>query len=212
MCPTWCEVDAADPRVMCLDPGLAFGIGTDETTALCLEWIAAGAAIAGSRVIDFGCGSGVLALAAECCGARSVYAVDIDAQARSAAQSNVELNDMAELIAVLHPDELEPGCACTIASAPCSACDSFNRMNISIGAFPSPMACPWIGRSISSWSWAAMRCVRSASSFPFCEHGNGPSSVDRFWLLSSDRKEAFEGGLAQRPQDTKPRTARLLAS
>ena len=111
VCPTWCEVDAADARVVRLDPGLAFGTGAHETTALCLEWIAAGPAIAGSRVIDFGCGSGVFALAAARCGARSVYAVDIDAQARSAAQSNPHLNDMAELIAVLHPDALEPGCA-----------------------------------------------------------------------------------------------------
>jgi ribosomal protein L11 methyltransferase len=80
-----------------LDPGLAFGTGTHPTTALCLEWLD-GAEVAGKRVIDYGCGSGILAIAAAKLGATAVSAVDIDPQALLATQDNAERNGVADLI------------------------------------------------------------------------------------------------------------------
>jgi ribosomal protein L11 methyltransferase len=86
------------PVVVELDPGLAFGTGTHPTTALCLEWLDA-ANVAGQRVIDYGCGSGILAIAAARLGASAVSAVDIDPQALIATRDNAERNDVAPLIA-----------------------------------------------------------------------------------------------------------------
>jgi ribosomal protein L11 methyltransferase len=80
-----------------LDPGLAFGTGTHPTTALCLEWLDS-ADIAGKRVIDYGCGSGILAIAAAKLGASVVSAVDIDPQALIATRDNAERNGVAHLI------------------------------------------------------------------------------------------------------------------
>ena len=80
-----------------LDPGLAFGTGTHPTTALCLEWLDS-ADVAGKRVIDYGCGSGILAIAAAKLGASVVSAVDIDPQALIATRDNAERNGVAQLI------------------------------------------------------------------------------------------------------------------
>jgi ribosomal protein L11 methyltransferase len=80
-----------------LDPGLAFGTGTHPTTALCLEWLD-GADVADKRVIDYGCGSGILAIAAAKLGASVVSAVDIDPQALIATGDNAERNGVAPLI------------------------------------------------------------------------------------------------------------------
>jgi ribosomal protein L11 methyltransferase len=82
-----------------LDPGLAFGTGTHPTTALCLEWLD-GASLAGQRVIDYGCGSGILAIAAAKLGAAEVLAVDIDPQALIATRDNAERNGVATRITV----------------------------------------------------------------------------------------------------------------
>ena len=83
-----------DLVVVRLDPGLAFGSGTHPTTALCLEWLD-GLDLAGRTLTDFGCGSGILAIAALKLGARSAVCVDIDAQALLAARSNAELNGVS---------------------------------------------------------------------------------------------------------------------
>jgi ribosomal protein L11 methyltransferase len=80
-----------------LDPGLAFGTGTHPTTALCLEWLDA-ADVIGKRVIDYGCGSGILAIAAAKLGAAHVSAVDLDPQALIATRDNAERNGVAHLI------------------------------------------------------------------------------------------------------------------
>jgi ribosomal protein L11 methyltransferase len=85
------------PVLIELDPGLAFGTGTHPTTALCLEWLDA-AAIAGKRLIDYGCGSGILAIAAAKLGAAEVLAIDIDPQALLATHDNAERNGVAQLI------------------------------------------------------------------------------------------------------------------
>ena len=82
-----------------LDPGLAFGTGTHPTTALCLEWLER-SDIDGMSVFDFGCGSGILSVAAAKLGARSVLAVDIDLQAVTATRQNAARNDVSARLTV----------------------------------------------------------------------------------------------------------------
>jgi len=84
-----------DPAIVWLDPGLAFGTGTHATTALCLEWLDR-ADLAGCRVLDVGCGSGVLAIAALRLGATSAVALDIDPQALTATAQNAGRNGLRE--------------------------------------------------------------------------------------------------------------------
>jgi ribosomal protein L11 methyltransferase len=95
--PTWHEVPPQAQRAIRLDPGLAFGTGTHPTTRMCLRWIAAHEGELG-RVIDYGCGSGILAIAAAMHGATRVEAVDIDPAAIEATRFNAESNRV-ELIA-----------------------------------------------------------------------------------------------------------------
>lgn len=89
-----------------LDPGLAFGTGSHPTTHLCLEWLA-GRPLAGSTLLDYGCGSGILAIAAAMLGASSVEAVDIDEQAVQSTRDNA-LNNRVQVNACL-PDAFGPG-------------------------------------------------------------------------------------------------------
>lgn len=87
------------PCFIDLDPGLAFGTGTHPTTALCLEWLD-GADLHGKTVLDYGCGSGVLAIAALKLGAASAAAVDIDPQAVTATLDNAQRNGVADRLTV----------------------------------------------------------------------------------------------------------------
>ena len=89
--PTWHEVPAAAQRVIRLDPGLAFGTGTHPTTRMCLRWIA-GHAQAWPRVLDYGCGSGILAIGAALHGAGAIDAVDIDPAAVESTLYNAQAN------------------------------------------------------------------------------------------------------------------------
>ncbi|TWO68844.1 50S ribosomal protein L11 methyltransferase [Caenimonas sedimenti] len=89
--PSWHEPPAQASQVIRLDPGLAFGTGTHPTTRMCLRWIA-GRAPGGERVLDYGCGSGILAIAAAKFGATEVDAVDIDEAAVKSAAHNAEAN------------------------------------------------------------------------------------------------------------------------
>ncbi len=108
ICPHHETVTAADAVVVRLDPGLAFGTGTHPSTALCLEWLDA-APLAGSCVIDYGCGSGVLAIAAARLGAARVSAFDIDPQALIATRENAAANAVAALVHVAErAQELPP--------------------------------------------------------------------------------------------------------
>ena len=89
--PTWHEPPAAARRFIRLDPGLAFGTGTHPTTRMCLRWIARHA-LSGQRVLDYGCGSGILAIGAAMHGAASIDAVDIDEAAVTSTQLNAQAN------------------------------------------------------------------------------------------------------------------------
>jgi ribosomal protein L11 methyltransferase len=92
---------STDPAavVVLLDPGLAFGTGTHATTAMCLTWLDAHAPV-GARVIDFGCGSGILAIAALKLGAGQAWCHDIDPQALLATQENAQANGVADATAI----------------------------------------------------------------------------------------------------------------
>jgi len=98
-----------------LDPGLAFGTGTHPTTALCLEWLDDHPP-AGMRVVDFGCGSGILAIAAAKLGASAVTAMDIDPQALTATGANASGNRVAGRVEVLAADEPMPSADLLIAN------------------------------------------------------------------------------------------------
>ena len=99
VCPSGMEAPDPGAIVMHLDPGLAFGTGTHQTTALCLEWLATHT-VAQRDVIDYGCGSGILGVAALLLGAARVRAVDIDPQALTATHDNAGRNgiDPARLL------------------------------------------------------------------------------------------------------------------
>jgi len=104
--PTWHELPDPDAINIRLDPGVAFGTGTHPTTRLCLTWLARHPP-RGLRVLDYGCGSGVLAIAAAALGAREVVGTDIDAQALLAARANSERNAVAARYTA--PDRLPAG-------------------------------------------------------------------------------------------------------
>jgi ribosomal protein L11 methyltransferase len=95
--PSWHEPPHGATTVIRLDPGMAFGTGTHATTRMCLRWIARHApqrSASWSRVLDYGCGSGILAIGAALHGARDIDAVDIDAAAIEATRANARANDV----------------------------------------------------------------------------------------------------------------------
>ena len=105
ICPDGQLPDAADAVVVELDPGLAFGTGTHPTTALCLEWLEQ-CDLRGKHLVDYGCGSGILAIAALRLGAERAIAVDYDPQAIQATRDNALKNQVAERLDTYLPDEL----------------------------------------------------------------------------------------------------------
>jgi ribosomal protein L11 methyltransferase len=108
ICPSW--IAPPDPSALniVVDPGRAFGTGQHSTTRMCLSWLA-GQALTGRRVLDYGCGSGVLAIAAARLGASEVVGVDIDPEALLIARDNAAKNSVAQRCCFLAPTELAPG-------------------------------------------------------------------------------------------------------
>jgi ribosomal protein L11 methyltransferase len=104
ICPSWREVPEPDAVNVMLDPGLAFGTGTHPTTALCLAWLD-GLDLTDKTVVDFGCGSGILSLAALKLGAKEVIGIDIDPQALQASQANAERNHVADRLKLYLPKD-----------------------------------------------------------------------------------------------------------
>ena len=93
ICPSWLEPEDANAVNLKLDPGLAFGTGTHATTALCLKWLD-GQDVSGKTTVDFGCGSGILGIAALLLGAKHMVGIDIDPQAVLATNENAQRNDI----------------------------------------------------------------------------------------------------------------------
>jgi ribosomal protein L11 methyltransferase len=104
--PTWHEAPDSSAINLKLDPGLAFGTGSHPTTRLCLRWLDEHLA-GGETLLDYGCGSGILAIAASKLGAARVDGVDIDEQAVTASRDNATLNDVSARFCL--PGELAPG-------------------------------------------------------------------------------------------------------
>lgn len=105
------DADGPDAAIVRLDPGLAFGSGTHPTTSLCLQWLDALAddgLLGGAGVLDFGCGSGILALAALKLGATRATGVDNDPQALQASADNAQRNGVGERLALFLPDDEPP--------------------------------------------------------------------------------------------------------
>lgn len=94
ICPSWIAPPQPEAVNLLLDPGLAFGTGTHPTTFLCMQWLSE-QELAGRTAVDYGCGSGILGIAALLLGARSVIGVDIDPQALLATQDNAQRNGLA---------------------------------------------------------------------------------------------------------------------
>ena len=116
VCPRHEITPAADAVVVVLDPGLAFGTGTHATTAMCLEWLDAHPP-QGAQVIDYGCGSGILAIAALKLGAREAQAFDIDPQALIATADNARDNAVSErLLIQQQASALPAGCDVLLAN------------------------------------------------------------------------------------------------
>jgi len=102
ICPSWREVPEPNAVNVMLDPGLAFGTGTHETTSLCLTWLD-GQGLEGKTVVDFGCGSGILGIAALKLGAEKVIGIDIDPQALQASEANATRNQVEDRLSVFLP-------------------------------------------------------------------------------------------------------------
>lgn len=116
ICPSW--LDPPDPQAinLMLDPGMAFGTGEHPTTAQCLEWLIAQPP-RGLMVVDYGCGSGILSIAAARLGAVHIHAVDIDPQALAVARENAGRNGVADRIETSLPEALStPPAALVIAN------------------------------------------------------------------------------------------------
>ena len=104
VCPSWREVPDPSAVNVMLDPGLAFGTGTHPTTALCLTWLD-GLDLEGKTVVDFGCGSGILSLAALKLGAKKVIGIDIDPQALQASLENAKRNQCEDRLELFLPKD-----------------------------------------------------------------------------------------------------------
>jgi len=103
ICPSWRDVPDPTAVNVMLDPGLAFGTGTHPTTSLCLRWLDS-LELSQATVVDFGCGSGILGIAALKLGAKRVVGIDIDPQALLASQDNANRNGIGEKIELYLPE------------------------------------------------------------------------------------------------------------
>lgn len=116
ICPSW--RDAPDPTAVnvLLDPGLAFGTGTHPTTALCLEWLDS-QELTGKTIVDFGCGSGILAVAALKLGAARAIGIDIDPQALEASAENARRNGVDDRLTLFLAKDAPAACAADVVVA-----------------------------------------------------------------------------------------------
>ncbi len=114
VCPLHIEPPVPEAINLRLDPGLAFGTGTHPTTSLCLRWLDQNIPVqntAQQTLLDYGCGSGILAIAACMLGIKHADGVDIDPQALTATQNNAETNQVTDKITTYLPDDFQKHCA-----------------------------------------------------------------------------------------------------
>jgi ribosomal protein L11 methyltransferase len=137
--PSWHEPPAGAKEVIRLDPGLAFGTGTHPTTRMCLRWLAERPHAAWPRVLDYGCGSGILAIAAAKLGAVQVDAVDIDPAAVGATRHNAQTNRVV----------LREGLPDTVVGP-------YNLVLANILATPLKLLAPLLGGLVLEGGWLIM--------------------------------------------------------
>jgi ribosomal protein L11 methyltransferase len=117
ICPSWIDPPEPDGINLSLDPGLAFGTGSHPTTHLCLRWLDQ-QNLVGKTIIDYGCGSGILGIAALLLGAAQVIAIDNDPQALLASRDNAQRNNIAdEKLMTYLPDEIPSGLSADVMLA-----------------------------------------------------------------------------------------------
>lgn len=105
VCPSWLDTPDPEANNLIIDPGLAFGTGTHQTTHLCLEYLSKLKPVS-ELVIDYGCGSGILGIAALKLGASEVIAIDVDPKALQATESNARINKVSTGLQAGYPDDL----------------------------------------------------------------------------------------------------------
>jgi ribosomal protein L11 methyltransferase len=186
--PTWHEPPAQAARVIRLDPGLAFGTGTHPTTRMCLRWIARHADLRRPwpRVLDYGCGSGILAIAAALHGAPEVTAVDIDPAAVAATMDNARANRVA-LTAHL------PQAERSSADAP------YDLVLANILATPLTLLAPLLGRLVAPGGYLVLAGIlaRQADALRLAYApwlALNVSDEEDGWILMTGRQAAFGVG------------------
>lgn len=106
--PTWEEYEPAEGEMVIeIDPGMAFGTGTHATTRMCVKHLEKYITSENDKVLDLGCGSGILSIAAALLGSKNVYGVDIDPNAVAASAENVEMNGLSDVIEIAYGDVTE---------------------------------------------------------------------------------------------------------
>ena len=175
--PTWCEPPNAAAINLRVDPGLAFGTGTHPTTRLCLQWLSS-LPLSNKTVLDYGCGSGILAMAAAALGASNVRGVDIDPQAVATARANTEANGLTVDYAV-SDDALNDRCDIVVANilagpltvlAPAICSHVRSGGNLALAGILTPQVeriqnayAPWITMSVTDErdGWVLMTGTRA---------------------------------------------------
>jgi ribosomal protein L11 methyltransferase len=176
------DVAPANARaVVRLEPGLAFGTGAHPTTALCLQWLA-GVPLVGRRVIDYGCGSGILAIAAAVLGAEVVWAWDHDPQALAATRRNAERNGVATRIRL---EPRPPPAEVLVANILANALDALAPR---FATLVRPRGV--LGLSGILPSQAPALASRYAEAFRV----DAPRELDGWVLLTATRRGAASGG------------------
>jgi ribosomal protein L11 methyltransferase len=181
--PTWHEVPAAARQVIRLDPGLAFGTGTHPTTRMCLRWLATQPAHAErtdlARVLDYGCGSGILAIGAALMGAQHIDAVDIDPAAVQSTRDNAAANGVA-----LHP------------GLPDLASGEYGLVLANILASPLKLLAPLLTAHVAPGGWLVLagllerQAGEIAAVYAACTPSIALSVADREdgWILMTGRR------------------------
>jgi len=180
VCPSWRDVPDPTAVNVMLDPGLAFGTGTHPTTALCMEWLD-GQDLSQSTVVDFGCGSGILGIAALKLGAKRVVGIDIDPQAIEASQTNASRNQVADKIELYLPKD-QPALQADVVVANILA-GPLAELAAIISAYVRPGGLLALSGILESQAEAVMAAYRAEFDFD-------PVAVKEEWVRLSARKKS----------------------
>ncbi|HZM14878.1 MAG TPA: 50S ribosomal protein L11 methyltransferase [Candidatus Krumholzibacteria bacterium] len=199
ICPTWMEPPDRQAATVFLDPGNAFGTGTHASTALCLEWLAAHD-LAGRTVLDYGCGSGILAIAALCLGAERAWACDLDAQALAVCAENAARNAVADRLWIGSPSEL-PECSADVLLA-----NILSRTLVDLAAELGQRLRPGGALALAGILETQVEAVIAAYA-PWCRLA--PAATREEWVLLTGEREVegarSDGAAADRPSGRLPR-------